>query len=855
MSGANRPTHSMGLFEAYKNSSKDFSPEHIVAVFDGPNNKQSRVEIYEEYKSHREGMPEDLGHQLELTYDYCNYAGIPTLTIDGYEADDAMGAVAKWAEEQGAKSFLCSSDKDLSQLVNDQTVILNTHKNNLIIDKKKVEELYGVTPEQFIDYLAIVGDSSDNIPGIAGFGPKTAAELLRKEKTLTAVLDNPECVKGPKKQETLANSHDVALMSKQLATIITHLDIPKEPSFYSLKEPDTDNLRALYKEMNFASLLKEEAQKPRPAPTYVEEPVTYHLVDDEESLDALVKRLYIAKEVCIDTESSQLQPLRAQLVGIGFCIEPKEAWYVPANGNLGLDYVVKTLRPLLKQLKCYGHNIKYDLHILANHDLEVPHVTFDTMVASYLIAPSGKHSLDHLSLDLFGKVKTPIKELIGSGKNECSMLEVDIERVATYCCEDVDYTARLKHFFQKELLKNDLMRLFDKIEIPLIPVLMRMERNGMYVDPDRFVTMSKELTEQLRHLEKAIYQDAGREFNIKSPKQLGEVLFEELKLKPRSKKHSTAAAVLESIQNDHPIVKKVLQFRVLEKLRSTYVDALPHQINPQTGRIHCNFIQTGTATGRLACQDPNLQNIPIRSKEGRTIREAFIPEHEGSSFLSADYSQIELRLLAHFSEDPMLIKAFTSGEDIHTSTASLVFDTPLDQVTQEMRFRAKAVNFGIIYGQGAYGLAGQLGIPPKEARDFITAYFETYPKVKQFLSHCKEIVRHKGYATTIAGRQRPIPEINSPNGMIRSAAERLAVNTPLQGSQADIIKMAMIKIDKKLGELGIMVLQIHDELVFEVPDPHLLKLKTLVTEVMEGIITLKVPLTVDVEVGKNWSSC
>ena len=841
-----------GFIRSVQKLIKDFDPEHIVVVFDGPNNKASRFAIYEEYKSHRDEMPQDLFPQIEWVYDFCSYFGLPVVTSDGYEADDAMGAIAKWAEKQGAMTFLCSSDKDLLQLVNDNIVILNTHKDNLIIDTKKVVKNYGITPSQFIDYLAIVGDSSDNIPGIAGFGPKTASELLQKEQTLEAILANPECVKGPKKQETLKNSRDVALLSRELATIVTDIDVPTSEAFYTRKEQDEDNLKALYKEMNFTSLLKELGASPK---VHKQEPVSYHLVDDEKSLSALIHTLKEAKEVCIDTESSELTPIKAQLVGIAFAIKPQEAYYVPANGNLGLERVIQTLGPLLKTLPCYGHNIKYDMHILKNHGIELTNSIFDTILAAYLLAPSGKHSLDALSLERFGKVKTPIKDLIGTGKKEISMSDVEISKVSHYACEDVDYTCRLKRQLSVELEEQTLSHLFEEIELPLVPVLFKMERNGIFVDPHQFIAMSKELTSKLATLEQTIFALAGEEFNIKSPKQLATILFETLKLKPKSNKQSTAANVLESLKRDHPIIEHVLEFRLLEKLRSTYVDALPNQIYKKTGRIHCNFNQTGTATGRLACQDPNLQNIPVRSKEGKIIREAFIPEKKGYSFLAADYSQIELRLLAHMSEEEHLIKAFNEGQDIHVATAALVYGVPIEKVTKEMRFCAKAVNFGILYGQGAFGLSEQLGISPKEAREFIKTYFETYPRVKEFLGECKEVVRARGYAETISGRKRPIPEINSTNGMIRASAERLAINTPLQGSQADIIKLAMIDIEKKLPQNTQMILQIHDELIFEIEDSQIPHFKEVARKVMEGVMPLKVPLTVDIAVGKNWGEC
>jgi DNA polymerase-1 len=844
----------------------EFSPDYFIAVFDGPDNKKSRTEIYKDYKGHRAGMPEDLVPQLLNAHVFCELAGIPMLSVTGVEADDTIGSIAVWAEQEGLDVFICSSDKDLCQLITNHIKVINLHKNNLLIDKKMVEELFGVRPEQMIDYLAIVGDASDNIPGLEGFGPKTAVSLLSSFGTLDEILAHPEKVSG-KKQQTLIDGKEIALMSRTLATINKDVDFPKSQEFFSLRMPAMEQIEAFYQEMKFLSLLRElNPQQPsQPTAQHIQhEKVSYQTVEDEDVLLELIQELSKEKEICIDTETTDVRPMSAKLVGIGLGLEPGQAWYIPLNSKIPKERILKHLKPLLEnpEIGFIGHNIKYDVHVLWNEGISLSRIAFDTILASYLISPHvQRHNLDELSLEKFGKVKIPIDELLGKGKKQITMDQVPIPQVTAYCCEDVDYTLRLKRLFEKELDRLELNNLFHQIEIPLIYVLAKMERSGIYVDLKQLKEMSKDLEHSLHKLEKAITHLAGEEFNLNSPKQLSTILFEKMGIKPPKKTttgYSTAADVLESLQEEHPIIKKILEYRGLEKLRSTYVDSLPLEISPQTHRIHCTFNQSVAATGRLSCQNPNLQNIPVRSEEGKKIRKAFEPQKPHTLFLSADYSQIELRLLAHLSEDPILIQAFLAGEDIHAYTASLVFMIPLEEVTSEMRTLAKAVNFGILYGQQAFGLSQQIGIEYKKAATFIDAYFERYPKVKEFLEFCKHSVRASGRAVTLTGRQRPIPEIHSKNPMIRAQAERLAVNTPLQGTAADLIKMAMIEIDTFLQEkpdLGIMILQIHDELIFETPDDQAHKLSSHVKKIMEGILSLKVPLVVDISIGKNWAEC
>lgn len=851
-----------GFIRSINKMIKDFSPDYFIAVFDGPESKKKRIEIYKEYKSNRAKMPEDLFLQLERAILFCSLAGIPHLAIPGVEADDTIGTIARWAEQKGKEVYIASSDKDLCQLVSNHVFVINVHKENLRIDREKVKELFGVTPEQIVDLLAIMGDASDNIPGLEGFGAKTAVALLNEFGTLENILEHPEKVPGAKKQETIRTGKEIALLSKQLASLDFTVDFPHEVEFFHLQEPKREELQAFYQEMNFMTLLKEmglEAVKPA-----LEKEVHYKLVEDEKELTSLVEKLLLEKEICIDTETTDVKPLRAELVGIGLGVRTHEAWYIPTNGNIPRGRVLDILKPIFASphISFFGHNIKYDLHVLANLGITLKKISFDTLLASYLLSPHNqRHNLDQLALEKFGKVKIPIEDLIGKGKKQITMDLVPIEKVSAYCCEDVDYTFRLKELFEKELKKEDLLELLLKIELPLIPVLLRMERSGIFVDVTILHKMSKELAEKLQVLQEEIFALAGETFNLNSPKQLSVILFEKMAIKPPKKTatgYSTSADVLESLQEEAPVIKKILVYRTLEKLRSTYVDALPEEIDKHTHRIHCTFNQSVAATGRLSSQDPNLQNIPIRTEEGRKIRTAFKPQHAHFSFVAGDYSQIELRLLAHLSEDPALLKAFNEGEDVHAFTASLVFNVPLQEVTPEMRRRAKAVNFGIIYGQQAFGLSQGLDIEYAEAAEFIETYFERYKRVKEYLNFCKECARKTGRAVTLTGRKRPIPEIDNKNPMIRAQAERLAINTPLQGTAADLIKIAMIQIDDVLQSdknLGVMLLQIHDELLFEVADSEAQRLAAFVKKTMEGVFQLKVPLVADISIGKNWEEC
>ncbi len=856
VSSAGQSTSALfGFIRSCMKLKKDFAPDHLVCVFDGPDNKKSRQKVYAEYKMHRKGAPEDLFPQFEWAAEYCDLAGISTLCLEGVEADDTMAAVAVWAKKTGAKVFLCTSDKDLMQLVDDDIKILQTHKDNLIIDAKKVEELFGVRPDQMLDLLAIMGDSSDNIPGLEGFGPKTASSLLQEFGTLDAILAHPEKVKGEKKQEILRTQKEVALMSRELATLDVNLEIPHEEKFYALREPKPELVNFFHR-MQFSTFLKETHA---PQKEKSEKRGEYQLVQGEEALKKLLNRLEKEKSIGIDTETTDVNPMRAELVGIGLGISTGECWYVPVSEGM-----LEAFREFFKKKRCsfYGHNIKYDWHVLQNYGMELAPIDFDTLLASYLLDPQNRrHNLDELTLEEFKKVKIPIESLIGKGKNEISMADVPVGQVKEYCCEDVDYTTRLKEVYEKRLVDRKLDRLLTEMELPLLPILARMEHTGIYLDTDELKKLGAVLAQALAKAKGKIFEEVGEEFNLNSPKQLSEVLYQKLGLTAPAKKKTefaTGADILEELAVENPIARHILDYRSLEKLRSTYVESLPEEVDPKTGRIHCTFNQSVAATGRLSCQNPNLQNIPVRSPEGNAIRSCFKPAQKGWSFLAGDYSQIELRLLAHFSEDPELVHAFKTGVDIHVHTASLVCGVAPAEVTPEMRQMAKTVNFGIIYGQGPFSLSKQLRISHKEASNFIKTYFERYPRVLDYLEFCKESARKTGLSRTLTGRLRPIPELSNKNPSVRAAAERLAVNTPLQGTAADLIKLAMIEIDGAIREKkleGKMLLQIHDELVFEIPDGEEEAFQRLVKNKMEHVLKLNVPIEVKIAVGKNWGEC
>ena len=853
-----------GFIRALLKVVKDFNPSHLVAVFDGPNNTKKRAAIYPEYKANRLHPPEDLPHQLEWAYEFCKIANIPTLRIPGVEADDVMAAIAIWADQNNHQAYICSSDKDLFQLVRENISIVNTNKNNLIYQADEVKEHFGVWPSQIRDYLTIVGDSSDNVPGVKGFGPKTAQNLLSQSKTLDELIAHPDQYLSGKKKETFLNHLDQVELSRKLVTLDLDVDFPKDLDFYSLKAPEKEKLALFFEDMNFKSLLKEFATDSQQESAQEIERPDVTIINDSFSLDQLIDKLSKQKEICFDTETSHLAPISAEIVGLGLAYSEDKIYYIPFNGRIEKKELIEKLKPLFENpaIGFFAHHIKYDLHILLNLGIHLKNISNDTILQSYLLNPNiRQHSLDNLALEHFNYQKISIKSLIGAGKNQMSMADVEIEKVAQYCGEDVWMTFKLNQLLRKKVKEQNLLKVYQEIELPLIPVLLGMEREGIYVDVEMLKELKKSLNQRLEHIESETYALAGESFNLKSPKQLGQILFEKLQIPPTKKTktgYSTSADALESIESLHPIVEKIIEFRTLEKLRSTYVESLVDERFDQTERIHCSFNQTITATGRLSCQNPNLQNIPVKTEQGREIRKAFRPQKEGWSFLSADYSQIELRLLAHYSEDPHLIETFVSNGDIHTSTAAKIFNLPIEEVTKEHRYLAKAVNFGIIYGQQAFGLSKQLKIGVTEAKEFITAYFKEYPKVGEYIENCKKLAAQNQYVETLFGRRRPLAEINSQNKLLKQAAERLAVNSPFQGSNADIIKIAMAKINhylKSQNKNSFMILQIHDELIFEVEDSEIEKITENVKKIMESVIPLKVPLIVDIKIGKNWKEC
>lgn len=832
-------------------------PALVVSIFDGPHNKQSRLAIYPEYKATRKPTPPELIHQIEVAKTFCNLWGIPHLSISGVEADDTIATVTTWAKETlNGPIYICTADKDLAQLVDERVRLINPAKDDAIIDEAAVRTNLGLPPSSLRDYYALIGDASDNVPGIEGIGPKTALDLLTQWGTLDALLEHADTIPG-KKGERLKAGREIALLSRTLVTLNTSVSIPRDTSFYIHKPSDIPALHTFFQEKGFKTL-ETLLASPNPSPSLPA--CSYEIISTSDGLDGFLKWLRHQSSIAIDCETTSVDEYEARLVGIGIATETNNVYYLDAHA---LPDVVTQINEVIHQhgISLIGHNIKYDLHVLARYGLTLPKLAFDTLIASWLLnAHERIHNLDVLARRHFDKEKIPIESLIGKGKTSRTMAEVPVDQVARYCAEDVEYTLRLRQLFETQMAESKLSPLFYDCEMPLIPVLFRMEETGVYVDLNHLADLKETINTSIHEIEQTIYTMAGKEFNVNSPKQLSEVLFSDLHL-PKQRKGkqslSTNVDVLEELSLFHPIAQKVLEYRQLEKLRSTYLETLPGQIKAD-GRVHCRFVQSGTATGRLSCQDPNLQNIPIRSELGKEIRAAFKPQKEGWVYVSADYSQVELRLLAHLSEDPALIKAFQENLDIHSMTAADLFGVPLEAVTEEMRRRAKAVNFGVIYGQQAFGLARELRIPNAEAQAFITAYFDRFKTVKAFLDATKEKAHRTGVAETLTGRRRLLPEINSSDFITRSAQERLAVNTPFQGTAADMIKKAMISLDQWLIDQHMqtkMVVQIHDELLFEAPESELDTLVPVVRSMMESAMKLIVPLRVEISIGKNWKEC
>jgi len=810
-------------------------------------------------------MPEDLSVQIPWIRKVLEAYRIPLVQKEGYEGDDLMGTYAEMARRRGMDAVLVTGDKDLCQLAGDRIRILDPRKD-MLIGPEEVVSLFGVTAEQLPDLLALTGDAVDNLPGIPGVGPKTAAALLQRFDSLDELFRRSGEIDKPALRKKVEQHRETVLRTRELVEIFRRVPVEDDLETFRRHEPDPDALRVLFTELEFQRLLDT-----LPASTEKSLPADrYRTVLDEKGLDELVGVLSRAREgFALDLETTSLSAMQARPVGFSFAVEGERAWYVPvahdylgAPAQLRQDHVLERLRPVLEDpaLPKFGQNIKYDLLVLKNQGAEVRGVTFDTMIASYLLDASRRgHSLDDLALEHLGHKMISYSDVTGpKGASQKTFDAVEVEAGSVYACEDAHATYRLTRILEKKIQEEGFERLFHEVEVPLIEVLTQMEFNGIKVDVSFLGTLTREFREKLQGLEKEIHDQAGCPFNINSPKQLGKILFEDLGL-PVSKKTKTGYAtdvkVLTSLSDKHPLPRLVLEYRSLAKLLGTYVEALPRLVNPETGRIHTSFNQSVTATGRLSSSDPNLQNIPIRTTEGRKIRQAFIPE-KGMRLLSADYSQIELRILAHVSGDPNLTAAFRADEDVHAHTAATLFGCAPAEVTDEMRRKAKTINFGVIYGMGAFGLAGQLGIPRGEAAAFIDHYFETYSGVKAWQEACLEEARKTGGVTTLLGRKRPLPDINSRNGSVRAMAERTAINTPIQGTAADMIKAAMIRVFHRLRNEGLhtrMLLQVHDELVFEVPDGEGDKVRPIVREEMEGVMPLDIPLKVDMQDGADWS--
>jgi DNA polymerase-1 len=845
----------------------------FACVFDSEEETERHRE-YSDYKAHREEMPDDLSPQFPVIVEMLEAMGIPVVIKPGYEADDIIATLAKEAEAEGIDVRIVTGDKDLFQLLSDRVRIIRPGRGTNLKDvagPEIVDEKYGLHPDQVADLLALMGDSADNIPGVKGIGEKTALKLLHDFGSLDAILERSAEIEPAHVRRKIEEGREGALMSKDLVTLV---DVPLDITCKQLKlgKRDDEVLLDMLLDLEFTQVIKELDL----GRSVLDSTVDYSLVD-EAGLQKLASMLTEAGAFALDTETTSLDPLEAQLVGISFCCEEGRAFYVPVEScgikeNTGLfdleedssciplEKVREVLGPVLERpaTEKTGHNIKYDLKVLEAHGLPVGNVKWDTMIASYCLDPSRRsHSLDNLSMDHFRHRMIPYQELFEKGDRTKDIRTVPLERLSYYACEDADYTLRLRELFEPQLDGTDAGVLFTDIEMPLSFVLKGMELEGMGVDTKKLKSLSGKVSVELDRLTGEIYELAGETFNINSGKQLQQILFEKLGL-PSSRKTktgmSTDVRILTELAVESPIAGLILEYRQLTKLAGTYIDALPKLVSGKTGRIHTSFNQTVTATGRLSSSDPNLQNIPIRTELGRSIRKTFIPR-EGNILVDADYSQIELRIMAHLSGDPELVAAFREKADIHTRTASRIFGVAEEEVTHDMRSRAKTINFGVMYGQGPRALSQQLRIPFDEAKEFIDEYFEKYPGIRDFIDRSKESAREKGYSETLLGRRRPLPEIKSGDGRLRSFAERIAVNMPIQGTAADMIKIAMINIDAAIAEEGLgarMVLQVHDELVFDVPFGEKERVIELVRNKMEAAVDLDVPLKVEVDTGSNW---
>ncbi len=897
---AGEPTGAMyGVLNMLKSLISQVQPSHIAVVFDAKG-KTFRDEMFEQYKSHRPPMPDDLRKQIQPLHDIIRALGIPLLVIEGVEADDVIGTLAVAASKANQKVLISTGDKDMAQLVDDNIMLINT-MNNTLLDREAVIEKYGIPPELIIDYLALMGDSADNIPGVAGVGEKTALGLLQGIGSMAEIYANLDKVaelpiRGAKKLgDKLLAEKEMADLSYRLATIKTDVALDITPEQLTLGASNNDQLteyfgryefkRWLNEVMNGADSITNNNEQPTKINHYQATPALAQNNDDETlpaiqidrsryeallteaDLNRWVEKLKQAKLFALDTETDNLDYMAANLVGISFALENGEAAYLP----LQLDYLgapktlekttaLTLLKPVLENpaIQKVGQNFKYDLTIFARNGIDVQGVAFDTMLESYVLNSTGRHNMDDLAKRYLGHQTITFEEIAGKGKNQLTFNQIPLEKAAEYAAEDADVTMKLQQVLWEKLSKEPtLEKLFKEMELPLLGVLSRMERRGVLIDSDALFLQSNEIANRLSELEEQAYVLAGQPFNLASTKQLQEILFDKLGLpviqKTPKGAPSTNEEVLEELAFSHELPKVLVEHRGLSKLKSTYTDKLPQMVNPQTGRVHTSYHQAVTATGRLSSSDPNLQNIPIRNEEGRRIRQAFIAR-EGFTVVAADYSQIELRIMAHLSQDQGLINAFTQGKDIHRSTAAEIFGVSLDEVTSKQRRNAKAINFGLIYGMSAFGLSRQLGIGRADAQSYMDLYFKRYPGVQTFMHDIREKAKAQGYVETLFGRRLYLPDINSSNGMRRKAAERVAINAPMQGTAADIIKRAMIQLDQKLqNDPDIaMIMQVHDELVFEVRSEKVAFYSELIKTQMESAADLVVPLIVEVGQGTNW---
>ncbi|WP_315357498.1 DNA polymerase I [Prevotella denticola] len=865
-------------------------PTHIGVAFD--HGKTFRHEVFPAYKAQREETPEDIRQSVPIIKQILEAMRIPILQVDGFEADDVIGTVATRFGADGIDTFMLTPDKDYGQLIGPRVFMFRPRHGGgyETLGEKEVESKYGIpTPAQVIDLLALMGDSADNFPGCPGVGEKTAAKLINQFGSIDNLLRHTDEIKG-KLREKIENAVEDIKMSKLLATIRT--DVPLQLSLDELKveQPDEVKLRRIFEELEFKTLANKLLNKSELKPKNVETqldlfsvntpngqeepektnyethktvPHEYKLIDNEEEMDRLCDFFMTKEFVSIDTETTSTDAIRAELVGLSFSVEENKAFYVPlpANREEALKYV-RTFKPLYENDKILkiGQNIKYDYEVLNNYGVTLQGKMFDTMIAHYLIQPELHHNMDYMAETLLGYRTIHIEELIGpKGKKQKNMRDLSPTDICEYAAEDADITLRLKHLLEPRLKELGLEELFWNIEMPLVRVLADMELNGVCLDTEALQETSRIFTDRMKQYEQEIYKEAGETFNIGSPKQVGDILFGKLQIMDKPKKtktgqYVTSEEVLQSLEAKHPVVRNILNYRGMKKLLSTYIDALPKLINPRTGHIHTSFNQAQTATGRLSSSDPNLQNIPVRTDDGKEIRKCFIPE-DSCLFFSADYSQIELRIMAHLSGDENMMEAFREGHDIHRATAAKIWHEDIEKVTDAQRKKAKQANFGIIYGITTYGLAQRMGIPNGEARELIQDYFHTFPKVKAYMEQAKETARAKGYAETLFHRRRYLPDINSRNATVRGFAERNAINAPIQGTEADIIKVAMVRIWKRFKEEGIrskMILQVHDELNFSVYPEERKQVERIVIEEMQHACQLNVPLTADAGWGSNW---